>query len=48
MIALSLGWLALSLKLIVPHFKVGGGVPWFVNDMGGGQVILENLDRSRP
>jgi len=45
MIALSLGWLAFSLKAIVPHFKVGGGAPWFVDDMGGGRVILENLGR---
>ena len=45
MIALSLGWLAFSLKAIVPHFKVGGGAPWFVDDMGGGRVILESLAR---
>jgi len=43
MIAISLAWLALSLKVIVPYFKVGGGSPWFVNDMKGGQVILEKL-----
>lgn len=45
MVLVSLFWLVLSLKVIVPHFKVGGGSPWFVNDMQGGRVILDNLGR---
>ena len=43
MIAVALAWLVLSLKVIVPHFKVGGGLPWFVNDMKGGRVILDRF-----
>lgn len=43
MIAVSLGWLALSLAVIVPHFKTGGGSPWFVSDMKGGAVLAEKL-----
>ena len=45
MVFVSLSWLLLSLKVIVPHFKVGGGAPWFVHDMQGGRVILDNLER---
>jgi uncharacterized membrane protein len=43
MIGVSLAWLAVALKVIVQYFKVGGGAPWFVTDMKGGQVILEKL-----
>jgi uncharacterized membrane protein len=41
MAGVSLAWLVLALKVIVPHFKVGGGSPWFVADMQGGRVILD-------
>ncbi len=47
MIGVSLAWLVLALKVIVPHFKIGGGAPWFVTDMKGGQVILDKI-RSLP
>jgi uncharacterized membrane protein len=41
MVGVSLAWLVLALKVVVPYFKVGGGAPWFVADMQGGRVILE-------